>query len=198
MSISLQKGQKISLTKDENGNDRGLDKVIVGLGWDAAKKGLFGKTIDCDASVLMLENGKLTNFKKDVVYYGNTKHSSKSVKHSGDNLTGDGDGDDEQIIIKLNQVPDEYDKLVIVVNIYQAHSKKQDFGLIKNAYMHIFDADTNEELVRYNLTDDYAGKTAVVVGEIYRKNGEWKVNAIGQGTTDDSIRDLAERYIQPR
>lgn len=196
MSISLQKGQKISLTKDSNGNATGLNKAIVGLGWDAVqKKGFFGKLqdVDCDASAILLKNGRLDS-KSDVVYYGKLHHKSGAVNHCGDNLTGDGDGDDEQIIIDLNNVPADYNKIVIVVNIYNAVSRKQDFGMIENAFIRIVNADTNVELMKYNLSDNYEGKTAMIFGELYRHNGEWKFNAIGQGTNHESVSALAADY----
>ena len=146
MSISLQKGQKVSLSKD----NAGLAKVIVGLGWDEVKSssggGLFSslfkaqpKPIDCDASAIMLKNGKFVD-QKDLVYYGNLRHKSGTVNHQGDNLTGEGEGDDEQIIIDLSKVPQEYDKIVIVVNIYQAVQRNQHFGLIENAFIRLVDA----------------------------------------------------------
>ena len=134
MSISLQKGQKVSLSKES----KGLSNVLVGLGWDAVeqKSGLFGlfkaADIDCDATAILLKNGKFTD-KNDVVYFGNLTHKSGTVRHMGDNLTGDGDGDDEQILIELSRVPQEYDKIVIVVNIYSAVQRKQHFGMIRNA-----------------------------------------------------------------
>lgn len=195
MSVSLQKGQKVSLSKDH----AGLSKVIIGLGWDEvqqAKKGLFApkpQAIDCDASALLLKNGKLMD-KGDIIYYGNLRHSSKTVQHMGDNLTGAGEGDDEQIIVDLAKIPQEYDKIVIVVNIYQPVQRKQHFGLIKNAFCRLIDERTNNEMCKYNLTEDYSGATALVFGEIYRYNGEWKFNAIGQGTNDPGLGELAARY----
>ena len=197
MSISLQKGQKVSLTKES----AGLSKVIVGLGWDAAEqpKGFFGflksaPDIDCDATAIMLKDGKLTA-KDDVVYFGNLSHKSGNVNHMGDNLTGEGEGDDEQIVIDLSRVPSEYDKIVIVVNIYSAQARKQHFGMIENAFIRIVDAKSNKELCKYNLTDNYSGMTAMIFGEIYRHNGEWKFGAIGQGTKDGSIGDICRRYL---
>lgn len=202
MSVSLQKGQKVSLSK---GND-GLDSVMVGLGWDAASKknkkggllgGLLGgsqPSIDCDASVLMLQNGKMMD-KHDIVYFGNLRHRSGTVTHCGDNLTGDGDGDDEQIIVDLAKVPAEYDRIVLVVNIYNAVQKRQDFGMIQNAYIRIIDRRTNQEMCKYNLSENYDGMTAMIFGEIYRHNGEWKFNAIGQGTTDPGLGELIQRYV---
>ncbi len=195
MSISLQKGQKVSLSKD----NAGLSKIVVGLGWDEApqkKTWLFGggnETIDCDASAIMLKGGKLAD-KADLVYFGNLKHRSGSVQHMGDNLTGEGDGDDEQIVIDLDRVPAEYDKIVIVVNIYDAVKKKQDFGMIQNAFVRLVDSRNNTELLKYNLTDDYSQMTAIIFGEVYRHNGEWKFAAVGQGTSDPGLGQLAGRY----
>lgn len=196
MSISLQKGQKVSLSKD----NAGLSSVMVGLGWDEAQQsrgGFFApkpKPIDCDASALMLQNGHLMG-KGDIIYFGNLQHMSGTVQHMGDNLTGAGDGDDEQIIIDLASVPQEYDRIVLVVNIYQAVQRKQHFGLIKNAFIRIVDARNNNEMCRYDLTENYSGMTAMIFGEIYRHNGEWKFNAIGQGTNDPGLGELANRYI---
>lgn len=201
MSISLQKGQKVSLSKD----NAGLAKVIVGLGWDEVKSssggGLFSslfkaqpKPIDCDASAIMLKNGKFVD-QKDLVYYGNLRHKSGTVNHQGDNLTGEGEGDDEQIIIDLSKVPQEYDKIVIVVNIYQAVQRNQHFGLIENAFIRLVDARNNKEMCKYNLTDDYSGMTAMIFGEVYRHNGECKFSAIGQGTKDPGLVELCRRYM---
>lgn len=195
MSISLQKGQKVSLSKD----NAGLSQVVVGLGWDEAqqKRGFFGikpAAIDCDASALLLQNGKLVK-KGDIVYFGNLRHDSGTVQHMGDNLTGAGEGDDEQIVVDLARIPQQYDRIVMVVNIYQAVQRKQHFGLIRNAFIRIVDQRTNRELCRYNLTEDYSGMTAMIFGEIYRHNGEWKFNAIGQGTNDPGLGELANRYV---
>ncbi len=201
MSISLQKGQKVSLSKD----NAGLGKIVVGLGWDEAPQNtgigglfsaLFGggnQSIDCDASAILLQDGKLKDL-KDVVYYANLIHSSGTVKHKGDNLTGAGEGDDEQIVIDLASIPEEYDRIVIVVNIYQAIQRHQHFGMIRNAFARIVDQRTNRELCRYNLTEDYSGQLALICGEVYRHNDEWKFNAIGQGTRDAGIGELARRY----
>ena len=196
MSVSLQKGQKVSLSKD----NAGLSKVMIGLGWDEVqqkKKGFFSakpQDIDCDASAFLLIDGKLRD-KKDIVYFGNLRHPSGTVQHMGDNLTGAGEGDDEQILVDLAQVPSEYDRIVVVVNIYQAVQRKQHFGLIQNAFIRLVDGRNNTEMCRYNLTDDYSGMTAIIFGEVYRHNGEWKFNAIGQGTTDPGIGELANRYL---
>lgn len=195
MSVSLQKGQKVSLSKE----NAGLSKVLIGLGWDEVKvkKGFFApkpQPIDCDASALLLTNGKLAN-KGDIIYFGNLAHSSGTVQHMGDNLTGAGDGDDEQIIVDLANLPEKYDRIVLVVNIYQAVQRQQHFGLIQNAFIRIVDARTNAEMCKYNLTENYSGMTAMIFGEVYRHNGEWKFNAIGQGTNDPGLGELVNRYV---
>ena len=195
MSVNLQKGQKVDLTK---GNSS-LKRVMVGLGWDEVnqKRGLFAPKpapIDCDASAILLSVGdKLAN-KDDFVFYNNLKHKSGAVVHMGDNLTGAGDGDDEQILIDLRDVPQYVEKIVIAVTIYQARERSQHFGLIENAFIMIVDEDTNKELCKFNLTDNYSGKTAMIFGEVYRYNGEWKFSAIGEGTNDNGIADVARRY----
>lgn len=198
MSISLVKGQKIDLTK----GTPGLAKVVVGLGWDPVtveKKGFFGSrketpNIDCDASALLLdEQGKLAKDGNLVCFY-NLTSPCKSVRHSGDNLTGDGDGDDEQIQIDLAKVPADVHRILVVVNIYQAEQRKQDFGMIQSAFIRVFNAVNNQELVKFNLTDSYAGMTALITGEIYRHNGEWKFQAIGEGAQAPHIDILAARY----
>ena len=187
VSINLQKGQRIDLTK---GNSN-LNKIIVGLGWDEA--GRSGRAIDCDASVLMLTDDRLRSG-DDLVYYGNKTSDCRSVLHSGDNLTGAGDGDDEQIEVRLSQIPSQFNKLVFVVNIYDCISRKQDFGLISNAYIRIVDETTGSELVRFNLSDNYKGYTSLIAGEIYRHANEWKFAAIGDGTNDSSISQICKRY----
>lgn len=196
MSISLQKGQKVSLTKE----NAGLSNVLIGLGWDEAKRsrgGFFApkpQAIDCDASALLLKGGKLYD-KSDIIYFGNLKHKTGAVGHMGDNLTGAGEGDDEQILVDLSRLPAEYDRIVIVVNIYQALQRKQHFGMIENAFIRLVDGKTNREMCKYNLTENYSGMTAMIFGEVYKHNGEWKFNAIGQGTNDPGIGQLAQRYV---
>lgn len=195
MSISLQKGQKVSLTKE----NAGLSKLLIGLGWDEVphKKSFFSikpQAIDCDASAILLIDGKYTT-KADLVYFGNLSHKSGSVQHLGDNLTGEGDGDDEQILVDLTRVPAEYDKIIVVVNIYQAIARKQHFGMIQNAFIRLVDGTTNTEICKYNLSEDYSGKTAMIFGEVYRHDGEWKFSAIGQGTNDVRLGDIAGRYM---
>ncbi|RYI31155.1 TerD family protein [Bacillus infantis] len=202
MAINLQKGQRVDLTK---GNP-GLSKIMVGLGWDPVENkggsGLLGSlfgggggaNVDCDASVIMLgENDKLRN-NSDVIYFGNLKSSDGSVQHTGDNLTGEGDGDDEQINVDLSRVPSHVQKLVFVVNIYDAVKRKQHFGMIRNAYIRIVNPMGREELIHYNLTDDYSGKTSLVVGELYRHGTDWKFAAVGTGTNAPGLSDVVRSY----
>ncbi|OOB77928.1 MAG: stress protein [Epulopiscium sp. Nuni2H_MBin001] len=194
MAISLQKGQKVDLTKGNSG----LSKLVVGLGWDELprrKKEFFSRdmAIDCDASAALLQNGKLQEA-SDIVCFRNLTHRSGSVLHLGDNLTGEGDGDDEQIIVDLNRVPSQYSSVIVFVNIYQAYIRKQHFGMIENAFVRVVDARSDTELCRYNLTDDYSNMTAIIFGEIYRNNNEWKFNAIGNGTEDGTIEQVIHRY----
>jgi len=206
MSVNLQKGQKVDLTKGNSG----LKRVMVGLGWDEAEKatqsrgflsGLFGgkkeEDIDCDAMAFLLgKDGKIAN-QGDVVFYNNLKHFSGSITHQGDNLTGAGDGDDEQILVNLASLPQQYERIVILVSIFKANARQQHFGMIKNAFIRLVDADTNKELCIYNLTENYPGKKAMIFGELYRHNGEWKFNAIGQPMDIWSVSQLAEKYGLP-
>lgn len=197
MSVSLQKGQKVSLSK----GNAGLAKVMVGLGWDEIERPSFGgifrrkpQAIDCDASVLLLKGGKFVEM-SDLVYFQNLRHRSGSVIHQGDNLTGAGAGDDEQILIDLSTLPQEYDKIVFVVNIYQAIQRGQHFGMIQNAFIRLVNMAGNNEMFRYNLTEDYSGMTAMIFGEMYTYHGEWKFNAIGQGTGDPGLGELCRRFV---
>lgn len=195
MGINLSKGQRIDLTK----NNAGLNNLIVGLGWDPikVKKGFFGgfksPDIDLDASVFILKNDLLKE-KKDIIYFGNLKSKDNAIVHTGDNLTGDGDGDDEQILVSLKNVASDVNRLVFVINIYNCIQRKQDFGMIENAYIRVVDKSKGNELVRYNLSDDYSGKTAMIAGEVYRQGQEWKFAAIGEGTNDTSINEMLNRY----
>ncbi|MEK5103219.1 TerD family protein [Cytobacillus sp. FSL M8-0252] len=202
MAISLQKGERVDLTK---GNPS-LSKILVGLGWDPVKQkssggllaGLFGGgggvDIDCDASVILLgDNDKLRN-NKDVIYFGNLKSGDGSIQHTGDNLTGDGDGDDEQILIDLSRIPSHIHKLVFVVNIYDCVKRKQHFGMIQNAFIRIVNSINHQELIHFNLTENYDGKTSLVAGEIYRHGQDWKFAAVGNGTQAASLSDIVRSY----
>jgi len=201
LAIDLKKGQRIDLTKGQ----ASLKTIKVGLGWDVAKPkgsgGFFKKMfaaaapeIDCDASVLLIhKNGKLES-KHDVVFFGNLKHSSGSVLHMGDNRTGEGDGDDEVVMVELAKVPANIHRLVFVVNIYDSAARNLDFGMIENAFIRIVDNSSNKELGKFNLTDSYAGKTSLIVGEVYREENDWKFAATGEGTNDASLSEIQRRY----
>ena len=176
MPINLQKGQKVSLTK---GNP-GLSKVVVGVGWDVNQFDTGG-AFDLDgAAFLVTENGKVSRG-EDFVFYGNLTHPSGSVQHMGDNLTGEGEGDDEQIKVNLSAVPANIAKSVFTVTIYDAETRRQNFGQVSNAFIRIYNEDTGEEMLRYDLGEDFSIETAAVFGELYKNGNEWKFNAIGSG-----------------
>ena len=176
MPINLSKGQKVDLTK---GNP-GLTKIMVGLGWDVNAFDTGG-SFDLDAAAFLLgENGKITRT-EDFVFYGNLQHPSGAVEHLGDNLTGEGDGDDEQIKVDLSLVPENIQRVAFTVTIYDADVRRQNFGQVNNAFIRIVDARNNQELCRFNLSEHYDGMTAMIFGEVYRHGNEWKFNAIGSG-----------------
>ena len=176
MAVSLAKGQKVDLTK----TNPGLKEVLIGLGWDTNKYD-GGHDFDLDAAAFLLgANGKVTS-DADFVFYNNLKHSSGSVEHLGDNLTGAGEGDDEEIKIDLSKVPADIQKIDFTVTIHEADARKQNFGQVENAFIRVVDAASNKELIRYDLGEDFSIETAVVVGELYRHGGEWKFQAIGSG-----------------
>ena len=176
MCITLSKGQKVDLTK---GNP-GLKNILVGLGWDTNKyDGGFDFDLDT-AAFLTGASGSVTN-DGDFVFYNNLKHTSGAVEHLGDNRTGEGDGDDEQIVVDLSKIPGEISKISFTVTIHDATERRQNFGQVSNSYIRIVDKDTNEELIKYELGEDFSIETAIVVAEIYKHNGEWKFNALGSG-----------------
>lgn len=176
MAINLMKGQKVDLTK----GNASLKTIVAGLGWDTNKYD-GGFDFDLDASAFLIgENGKVIT-QEDFIFYGNLIHKSGAVEHMGDNRTGEGEGDDEQIKVNLQQIPSNIQKVVFTVTIYEAEKRKQNFGQISNAYIRIIDQEKNEELLRYDLGEDFSIETAVVFGEIYENNGEWKFNAMGSG-----------------
>ncbi|MGC2873909.1 TerD family protein [Ihubacter sp. rT4E-8] len=176
MPINLQKGQKVDLTK---GNP-GLKNIMVGLGWDVNQYD-GGADFDLDAAAFLLGESGRVNTSDDFVFYGNLKHVSEAVVHMGDNLTGEGDGDDEQILVDLSKVPSNISKIAFTVTIYDADVRRQNFGQVSNAYIRIVDESTGQELIHFDLGEDFSIETAVVVGELYKHNGEWKFNAIGSG-----------------
>jgi tellurium resistance protein TerD len=176
MAISLQKGQKVDLTKG-NAN---LAKIFVGLGWDTNKYS-GGHDFDLDAAAFLTgENGKVAS-DADFVFFNNLKHSSGAVEHMGDNLTGAGEGDDEVINVDLTKIPANVAKIAFTVTIHEASARAQNFGMVSNAYIRVVNSNDNVELLHYDLGEDYSMETAIVVAEIYRHGGEWKFNAIGSG-----------------
>lgn len=176
MAVSLSKGQKVSLTKDHPG----LTRVVVGLGWDVNQFDT-GKDFDLDTAAFLLTDSGRVSSQNDFVFYGNLTHPSGGVEHMGDNLTGAGDGDDEQIKIDLSKVPANITKIAFTVTIYEAEERNQNFGQVNNSFIRIYDETTGEEMLRYDLGEDFSIETAAVFGELYRHNGEWKFNAIGSG-----------------
>ena len=176
MPVSLQKGQKVSLTK---GNP-GLNNVVVGIGWDVNAFDTGGD-FDLDASAFLLTDAGKVSDAGDFVYYGNLMHKSGAVQHLGDNLTGDGDGDDEQIKIDLSKVPANISRIAFTVTIYEAEERHQNFGMVSNAFVRIVNEANGEELLRYDLGEDFSIETAAVFGELYKNGDEWKFNAIGSG-----------------
>jgi len=176
MPISLKKGQKVSITKD----NPGLSKVVVGLGWDVNAFDTGGD-FDLDtAAFLLTDTGKVSG-QEDFVFFGNLTHASGCAQHMGDNRTGAGEGDDEQIRVDLSSVPAQITKIAFTVTIYEAEQRRQNFGQVNNAFIRIYNEQTGEELLRYDLGEDFSIETAVVFGELYKNNGEWKFNAIGSG-----------------
>jgi tellurium resistance protein TerD len=176
MAVSLSKGQKVDLTK----NNPGLKNVVVGLGWDTNKYD-GGNDFDLDSSVFLLgENGKVTT-ESDFVFYNYPKGGNGSIEHTGDNRTGAGDGDDEQVKVSLGTVPANIQRIAFTITIHDAETRNQNFGQVANAYARIFNEETGEELIRYDLGEDFSIETALVAGELYRHNGEWKFSAIGSG-----------------
>ena len=188
MAISLQKGQRVDLTKDRPS----LKNVLIGLGWDINH--YDGETdFDLDASAFMTKaNGKVGN-ENDFIFYGNLNHVSGSVQHMGDNRTGEGDWDDEVIKVQLDKIPSDYDTISFTVTIYEAEKRLQNFGMVENAYVRLIDEDTGEELVRFDLTEDFSTETALVVAEIYKRDGQWKFAAIGSGY-DGGLKALCKEY----
>ena len=176
MPISLKKGQKVSLTKD----NPGLKNVVVGLGWDTNKYDTGG-AFDLDTSAFLTDANNKVSSEGDFVFYGNLEHTSKSVKHLGDNLTGDGDGDDEQIKIDLSAIPASVEKIAFTATIHEAETRSQNFGQVSNAYIRIYNESNGEELLRYDLGEDFSIETAIIFGELYKNGEEWKFTAVGNG-----------------
>ncbi|HSJ38669.1 MAG TPA: TerD family protein [Planococcus sp. (in: firmicutes)] len=176
MAINLSKGQKVDLTK----SNPGLSKVVIGLGWDTNKYD-GGQDFDLDSSAFLLNaNGKASS-EADFVFYNNTSGAGGAVEHTGDNRTGEGEGDDEQVKVDLSAIPSSIEKVSFAITIHDGEARAQNFGQVNNSYVRIVNENTNEELIRYDLGEDFSIETAIVVGELYRHGAEWKFNAIGSG-----------------
>lgn len=190
MAVSLTKGQRVSLDKVAPG----LVAAFVGLGWDV-KATDTGTDFDLDSAVFMLgANDKLIS-DQHFIFYNNlaSPDPDESVKHMGDNLTGAGEGDDEAVIIDLRKVPSEVQKIVFTVTIHEADKRKQNFGQVQNAYVRLVDVQTKEEVLRYDLVEDYSIETALIMAELYRKSGEWRLSAVGSGY-EGGLQALLNRY----
>lgn len=176
MSINLSKGQKVNLTKE----NAGLKKIRVGLGWDINAFDT-GFDFDLDAAAFLLDNSGRCPSEKEFIFYGNLSYSNNAVEHQGDNLTGEGEGDDEQILIDLANIPSNIAKIVITATIYDAEKRNQNFGQVSNAYIRVCDESNGNEILKYDLGEDFSIETAIIFGELYKNGTEWKFNAIGNG-----------------
>ena len=187
MSVSLSKGGNVSLSKSAPG----LTKLVIGLGWDT--RSTDGFEFDLDGSAFLLtSNGKVRS-DSDFIFYNNLVAADGSVEHTGDNRTGEGDGDDESLIVHLDKLPASIDKIAVTVTIHEAESRKQSFGQVSNAFIRCVNGDNNQEIARFDLTEDASTETAMIFGEIYRHNGEWKFRAGGQGLAG-GLAALARNY----
>lgn len=187
MGVSLQKGGNVSLEKVAPG----MTKILVGLGWD--ERTTDGAEFDLDASVFLLKKDGKVRTDSDFIFYNNLTSVCGSVVHQGDNRTGEGEGDDEAVKIDLNKVPTDIDKIAVVVTIHDAKKRNQNFGQVANAFMRLVNSESNEEVARYDLSEDYSIETAMNFGEIYRHNGEWKFKAVGQGY-EGGLNTLANNF----
>jgi tellurium resistance protein TerD len=187
MGISLNKGGNLSLTK----TDPTLKNIIVGLGWDA--RPTDGADFDLDASAFMVKADGKVRGDADFIFYNQLKSTCGSVEHTGDNKTGAGEGDDEALIVLLDKVPADIERIVFTVTIHDAEGRKQNFGQVSNAYMRIVNKDSNNEVARFDLSEDASIETAMVFGEIYKHGGEWKFKAVGQGYSG-GLGALARQY----
>ncbi|ALE89807.1 TerD family protein [Pseudomonas versuta] len=187
MALSLSKGGNLSLSKEAPG----MTKVLVGLGWDA--RSTDGQDFDLDASAFLLKADGKVRADSDFIFYNQLKSTDGSVEHTGDNRTGEGDGDDEAIKIDLSKVPAEIDKIAITVTIHEADARKQNFGQVRNAFIRLVNQDNNNEVVRYDLAEDASTQTAMIFAELYRNGAEWKFRAVGQGF-NGGLKPLAESF----
>ena len=187
MALSLTKGGNLSLTKEAPG----MTKVLVGLGWDA--RSTDGQDFDLDASAFLLKADGKVRADSDFIFYNQLKSVDGSVEHTGDNRTGEGDGDDEAIKVDLSKVPAEIDKIAFTVTIHEAEARRQSFGQVRNAFIRIVNQDTNVEVGRYDLAEDASTETAMIFAELYRHGTEWKFRAVGQGFKG-GLKPLAESF----
>lgn len=187
MSIVLKKGGNVNLSKEAPR----LNKVLVGLGWDA--RATDGQPFDLDASLFMVKSDGKVPSDAHFIFYNQTKSLDGAIEHTGDNLTGAGDGDDESLRIQLSKVAAEIQNLVVVVTIHDAEARKQNFGQVSNAFMRVVNEENNSELARFDLSEDYSTETAMIFGELYRNSNEWKFKAVGQGFSG-GLRALALRH----
>ena len=189
MSINLSKGGRVNLSKEAPG----LNNILAGLGWDANASDT-GKDFDLDASVFLVgANGK-TSKDTDFIYYNNLKSADGSVQHTGDNLTGEGEGDDEAVKVELSKVAADIQEIIFVVTIHEAIARGQNFGQVNNAFIRIVDEATNKELLKFELDEDYSAETAIEFGKLYRKDGEWRFQAVGDGF-DAGLQGFVDKYI---
>ena len=175
MALSLSKGGNLSLTK----TDPNLNKLLIGQGWD--ERATSGTDFDLDASVFLVNSMGKVRSDHDFIFYNQLKSDNGAVEHTGDNRTGEGDGDDEVIKVNLSQLPADVDKVVVTVTIHDAQQRNQNFGQVANAFIRVVNEETGVEVVRFDLAEDYSVETAMVFGEVYRHNSEWKFRAVGQG-----------------
>ena len=187
MALSLSKGGNLSLTKEAPG----MTKVLVGLGWDA--RSTDGQDFDLDASAFLLKADGKVRADSDFIFYNQLKSVDGSVEHTGDNRTGEGDGDDEAIKVDLSKVPAEIDKIAFTVTIHEAEARRQSFRQVRNAFIRIVNQDTNVEVGRYDLAEDASTETAMIFAELYRHGAEWKFRAVGQGFKG-GLKPLAESF----
>ncbi|WP_407304547.1 TerD family protein [Acinetobacter sp.] len=187
MAISLNKGGNLSLSK----TDPSLNQVLIGLGWDA--RATDGADFDLDASAFLLAANDKVRGETDFIFYNQTRSPEGSVEHTGDNRTGAGDGDDEAVKIDLSKVPADVQKIAITVTIHDAETRGQNFGQVQNAFIRVINNQTNVEIVRFDLNEDYSTETAMIFGELYRHNGEWKFRAVGQGY-NGGLRAMCGQY----
>ena len=187
MGISLSKGGNVSLSK----TDPGLKNVLIGLGWDA--RPTDGADFDLDASAFMVKDDGKVRSDNDFIFYNQLKSTCGSVEHTGDNRTGAGDGDDEALIILLDKVPVDVQRIIFAVTIHEAEARKQNFGQVSHAFVRVVNNDSKNEVARYDLSEDASTETAMIFGEIYRYGGEWKFKAVGQGYAG-GLAALARQY----